>query len=103
MTNSPTASPDAIASIHIFGDETATELISLEVNDRQSTFVMRLNGVDREYRTNAKGEGLWLYQDPDWSQVKGNGQFWLPVDRKKAIDKIMNFWGQGHQYVTRLK
>lgn len=92
MTNSPTASPDAIASIHIFGRETAIELISLNLNDRQWTFIMRLDGVDREYRTNAKGEGLWLYQDPEWTQIKGNGQFHLPANEAIATAKIMKFW-----------
>lgn len=103
MTNSPTASPDAIASIHIFGDETAIELISLSLNDRQWTFVMRIEGRDREYQTNAKGEGLWLYCDPEWKQIKGNGQFGLPTDEEKAISEIMRVWKRGSQYVTQLK
>ena len=58
------------------------------------------------YRTNPAGDGLWIYQTShtqwyadgsdymEWHQNKGTSQFRLPVEHKRAYDRIRYEWGR---------
>ena len=41
-----------------------------------------------EYRTNDKGEGLWVRRGDEWRQVSGTSQYRLPHDEQAAAAQI---------------
>jgi hypothetical protein len=47
-------------------------------------------GVERDYRTNDRGDGLWILRPNgwEWKQVSGTGQYHLPADEAKALAQI---------------